>query len=348
MRFLFLILFATIALETKFAGQINALGSTATTKPSSEKDVANLIEQLRSEDLEQQNRALDEIGRMGPAGAGALPDLVALWAQDDDWGLSAAGTVLGMGDAATPYLLKLLDSDTERVRTISATLLADAFHYSAKVSDEAVAKLIGMLDRKNRADRLVAMAVLEETGARGKAAIPKLVSLLSPDDMEQSQSAMFTLVRIEPTVLRQLPEVDPLIPQLQKTLGAPLDPALRARRVVVHLGPKVVPLIPDLVRLSAREQAAQGWASVSEISQIDQSAIDPLVESLKADEPQLRSAAVLILRSVHPTNAGAIAALKKVGANDPSEQVRLDARVAIEWIEAASRRPKPPQTQPVQ
>lgn len=194
-----------------------------------ELDIGLLVKQLRSPDAATSFTACLRLKELGTTAAAALPGVLA--ALDDvNWHVRGnAATVIGsMGKAAssaTPFLACRLGDSEPNVRFAAAHALGDigpgakgAVEALKEALDDedvghrivyaealwridgnavAISALVRSLGDQNKWNRIFAAAVLGETGAAGRPALPSLVKLLRDHDAAVRVRAAQTLWEIE-------------------------------------------------------------------------------------------------------------------------------------------------------
>lgn len=132
------------------------------------------LDNLNAEDRQVRLRAVDDIGLLGPAAAGAIPDLARLLHETDEGiSINAAYALAALGtDAIAPLI--------EGLRSTFHPTACNAAHGLIECGAAAVPALIALLEEGEGAGeaRAYAALALGEIGGDAAAAIPQLIVLL--------------------------------------------------------------------------------------------------------------------------------------------------------------------------
>ena len=137
----------------------------------------------RARDQLLEERAIEVLHEFGPASAPAVPALVGVESSlNDSVGFGSAGlaqaTLVQIGPAALPYLIKTLDSKTPKIRAKAASYLG----HLGPAAGAAAPALAMALNDSNPAVRSSAVIALAQVGPAANAAIPALQAALKPGD----------------------------------------------------------------------------------------------------------------------------------------------------------------------
>lgn len=157
------------------------------TDSTNDKDIQQLIQDLKDKDRYARIAAVEALRKMGDAAA--VPGLIEALS-DSDWGVRwvAAGALGEVGDAAAvPALLQTLPRSDTILREIAAQSLG-------RIGSAAVTGLREMLTHPNKEVRLVVVQTLGEIGRAST--ITDLVDALQDEDWQVRWAAVKALEMI--------------------------------------------------------------------------------------------------------------------------------------------------------
>jgi HEAT repeat protein len=327
---------------------------------------------LQSDRDEEQSVTLAALRDLAPAGVELLPDVVAVWKQDSGrLDTEATEVFYRLVPDVLPALLDLLSHPHRAVRTKAAHLLA-------KHGPAATEPLIRALARLDGEPRLAAVAVLEHSRRRARAAVPALRPLLKHGDERLRFAAALALWRIAGETKETLPIVLDALrrPDVSdrrraaEVLGefaaegtAPAltlalwddDKAVRcAAAVSLALVPGGRGALPSLIRVVSRDtDSAVRHAALRTVRDLARDAesartiVPALTAALNDDDPDVRLRTMEALIEVSDLGLPPPAVLVEF-LDDPAvcntawRLLGLHTRAAVPYLSAALTHPRPP------
>ena len=279
---------------------------------------------LRDADPGNRMLAAESLGRMGPAAEEAVPDLIQLLGEENDFLRSTAVTALAaIGAGAVPALIAAMNHQGPAVRSGAA----DALGGIGAGATEAIPALINLLgDRDYEISHRAASAL----GRIGAAAVPALMQVAAKEDSRVAGMAetAFSYLNAGPN----------LVHELARLLGNNEEkPGVRAfaAKALGRMQEKARDAAPDLARAlgddNSEVRSAARWA----LGRIGPAAVPALREALKNGNSQVRSSAAFALGSMGPAAEDAVPALAQT-LQDENPIVRIEAISALEKIQASS------------
>jgi HEAT repeat protein len=287
--------------------------------------VPSLVPLLKNEQSIVRYQAAAILGGMGPAGAPALPDVLA--ALEAERGLptgqmyvfeelaTAALNLGGDQEKITTPVIALLSHEEEGVRYGAVRLISRIGRRAAA----AVPKLIELLNDPVVPVQIAAAEALGSIGPAAKGATGALAKKVEADDVDLARAATRSLRAFGPAAA-------PAVPALARVLdSSDQNFCIEAAQALAAIGPDAAVAVPALVKqlTDARTPRVEKEVMLAAIAAIGPAAKDalPTVTRLLADkEPALRVAAA--------------AALGKIGSASPESAKRLasalnDSRLAV-------------------
>ena len=167
--------------------------TTRPAEPAAAGDLEALIAQLQGPNVARRESAALGIGRMGAAGKGAVPALVAALRDKVRLGNKAIPEALaGIGLSAIPAIVEAVKGEDPYVRFEAVS----ALRLMGPGAKGAVAALVGALDDENRAVQINACMALAALGAEAREAAPALQRRL--DDPVIGKHAKLALSSVAP------------------------------------------------------------------------------------------------------------------------------------------------------
>lgn len=324
-----------------------------------------LVSQLKDGDPREREEAAFELGKLGPAGAPAIPalrqalgdesgsvrnaavhalgelgakeatgDLIARLQDEDPRVRYAAAIALGQigGSAATtiPPLVNLLADDHYFVRAEAARTLA-------KYGAAAVPALEKALEDRNPEIRHGAAESLGVIGAAARPAMPALIRALGSGDMDLAQAAFTAIGLIGP----RPEDAAQAIPILRKGLqnqrpGARYNCAWALGQIGNRqlLGADREAIAGEVAALLSDKDPIVRWHAAESLQWIGPTAatIPGLTRALVDENPRVRRHAADALGAAGPAAKKALPALRKL-ADDSEPVVAAAAQAAIRKIE---------------
>jgi HEAT repeat protein len=255
-------------------------------------DVLPQVRELLKERASR-NQALFLIGRMGPAGAGAVPDLIRMLKDPD------------------PYL---------RPNVIGA------LGQIGPAAREAVPTLLGMLDQRDHMVRQNIIAYLPYIGTDDPKALVTAVLKGVDQDQDYLRGMVIDLLGAQGRAAADA--VPFLLEELRRPRWAfQVQAATALRRIAPERGRQDgVPLVQKWMRLPGTQLAAAG--AVLRLDPSNKEALEVLLGALKNDQDVPRQQAAEVLESVGPAARKAVPALREA-LRDRVPMVRVCAAAAV-------------------
>jgi HEAT repeat protein len=240
--------------------------------------------------------ALDLIGRMGPAAAGAVPALTKMLADRDTnvrrQAIPALGRIGPAAKSAVPALLEQLNtSDFSIVQSVLNTLRILGSDDSARI----VPAVLKLAKQGPNFNRVLYLSFLADQGPKAAAAVPWLVEELHRPPSDLTTNLAEALFKIDPERARkEAPAV------LRQVLKAFSPSRLQAAALLLRMKPD------------------------------SKEALDLLIDSLQATDVNTRQYVSLILGEFGPSARAAVPALRQA-LRDPAILVRIYAAGSL-WM----------------
>ena len=254
------------------------------------KEIASLIEKLKTNDERELDTAIEKLGKIGKP---AIPALIeALQDQNLLVRRSASQVLAKIGHPAIPDLAKALNNPDAGVRS-SAAYALDRIGAEAK---DAVQDLVPLLKDSDVGVRRDAAYALGRIGAEAKTAVPQLVPLLTNSDLGVRRTATYALEGIGA-------EAKAAVPQLIALLKEDSDANVRrnAAYALGNIGAEAKDAVPQLILLlkdsnvNVRRSAASALERIGAETKI---VVPQLIDLLKDSDTNVRSSAADILVSI--------------------------------------------------
>ena len=201
------------------------------------KEIASLIEKLKTNDERELDTAIEKLGKIGEPAISALSE--ALRDQNLLVRRSAAQVLAKIGHPAIPDLAKALNNPDAGVRSSAASALGGI----GPEAKTAVPKLIFLLKDREANVRGSAASALGSIGAEAKTAARPLVPLLKDREASVRSSAAYALDRIGAEAKDAVQDLVPLLKD--SDVGVRRDAAYALGRI----GAEAKTAVPQLVRL---------------------------------------------------------------------------------------------------
>jgi len=287
--------------------------------------VSAVVPLLKNEQAIVRYQAAAILGGMGPAGAPALPDVLA--ALEAERGLptgqmyvfeelaTAALSLGGDQEKITTPVIALLGNEEEGVRYGAARLIARIGRRAAA----AIPKLVELLNDPVVPVQIAAAEALGAIGPSAKSATSVLAKKVETEDVDLARAATRCLRSFGPAAA-------PAVPALARVLeSSDQNFCIEAAQALAAVGPGAAGAVPALIKqlTDPRTPQVEKESMLDAIAAIGPAAKDalPTVMKLVGDkEPALRVAAA--------------AALGKIGSSSPESVKRLsnalnDSRLAV-------------------
>ena len=278
------------------------------------------------------------LGKMGPAAASALPQLITAL-EDEDAGMQAAAS------GALGKILPAVALKNQRALVLAAA--SDAWCKIGPAAAGAVPQLIMALENKDPEVRAAASDALGKIGPAAADALPQLIAALEDTDARVRAAAAETFGKIGPAAVDALPQ---LIMVLKDT-----DARVRAAAAETFgkIGPAAADALPQLIMGLKDTDARVRAAAAETFGKIGPAAADALphlIMGLKETDARVRAADALpqLIMALQDTDArvraAASEAFGKIGpaAADALPQLIMalqdtDARVRAAASEALGK-----------
>ncbi len=303
----------------------NAAAQSLSASKANPKEIASLIEKLKSNDERELDTAISELGKIGEP---AIPALIeALRDRNLLVRRSAAQILVRIGSPAIPALVKALKNSGVRVR--AAYTLGNI----GAETKTAVPQLIVLLKDSDVDVRVSAAYALRNIGAEAKTALPQLVSLLKDSNANVRRSAASALGSIGAKAKTALPQLVSLLKDSNANVRSSVASALgsigfEAKTAV----PQLVPLLKDSdanVRISAA-------FALGSIGFEAKNAVPQLVFLLKDSEANVRDSAAFALDRIGAEAKAAVPQLVPL-LKDSDANVRISAADVLGRIGAEAQ-----------
>ena len=309
---------------------------------ASPKEIASLIEKLKSNDEKGLDGAVEKLGKIGEP---AIPALINSL-QDNNWLVrrNAAEVLQIIGDRAAPALLQALkDSDVNVNRRVTVLLekiircLSPELSLSTPKSQAktAVPKLTRLLEDSDADVRKSAAYVLGFIGAEAKTAMPKLTALLKNKNSDAGVRAntAYALGNIALEAKTALPDVVLLLTDLLKDPDA--DVLIATGYALANIGVEAktaAPKLTDLLKNPNPNVRKSAEFAFSQIGAEAKSVVPNLTLLLR--DPNNASVRKSALKALGSIGAEAKTALDDVVLlfGHPDADVRKSAAIALRRI----------------
>ncbi len=327
-----------------------------------ENPLPELINTLKSGDLEQQNRALDRLMELGPRAKAAVPALIdALKIRTIS--ISAAATLGAIGaeaKAALPALIETWKNSKEDylVRARAADAVCEI------AGPSAIPLLVHGLTEKNANTRSIAAEALGQYFPKATETIPALIEALKDENADVCITIACILHEFVgracvPALNRALKHSNPAIrvavADILLTFNASDFAAIavaidslnepsstvreKAGQALERAGPAGEPGIKNLAKAVGDADSNVRKRAVSALSAIGpkaKEAVPVLIKALKDQDPDVRWRTAHALSKIGPAARAAIPALIET-LQDEDEQVRFFAICALGEMGAEAR-----------
>ncbi len=319
------------------------------------KEIASLIEKLKTNDERELDAAINKLGQIGkpaiPAlmkalqdqnllvrrsaaevltkiGYPAIPDLAKALNNPDAGVRSSAASALGSIGAeakmAVPQLITLLKDFKAYVRGSAASALGEI----GAESKTAAPQLIPLLKDSDAEVRFRAAYALKKIGAEAKTVVPHLVPLLKDSDAKMRSSAAFVLGSIGAEAKTTVPQLIPLLQDSDAEVRISVASALGNIGVEAKAAvPQLIPLLQDSHE-GVRGSATQALGNIGAEAK---AAVPQLIPLLTDSNPFVPSRAAYALGSIGAEAKTAVPQLILL-LKDSDADVRRSAASALENI----------------
>ena len=330
---------------------------------SKHKIVARMKKVLAGKATGKRAYAAAALEDLGPAAAGAIPEMISALDDRDPGVAASAERALKHLETAAPALAAALDTKDARLRARIASVLAAQ-------GAPAAAALARNFEKGNKALALESAALLGRLGPAAEKAVPTLARAAAGRDEEVRTAASSALTAIgSPAGLwlagalrsaspssragasRVLSEMVPPPAEAAEALAAALeDPDEKVRgnaaRALAAYPPETLALsresfISALFRAArSPDESASVWASIT-LVRMGAPAGKWLAGALKAADPAARAGAALVISRMFPPPAEAAgAALAALKDSDPAVRLAAAGALGVYAMTAPSALPK--------
>ena len=298
--------------------------------PAAAEAVPQLLKALEDEVWMVRSDAAEALGKMGPEAAEAVPQLLKAL-EDEVWIVrqDAAKALSKMGPAAAeavPQLLKLLEDKDWMVRYNSASVLGTMGPAAA----EAVPQLLKLLEDEDE-DEYVRRNAAEALGTMGPAAtaaVPQLLKLLEDSDAYLRGNSAEALGKMGPAAAEAVPQLLKLLEDEKEIVRS------NAARALGEMGPAAAEAVPQLLQALEDEKEivrSNAARALGEMGPAIAEAVPQLLKALEDEVWMVRSDAAEALGKMGPEAAEAVPHLLKA-LEDEDEDVCSHAAEALAKI----------------
>jgi len=305
----------------------NAAAQNLTASKANPKEIASLIEKLKTNDERELDAAIKKLGKIGepaiPALMKALQDKNLLVRR------SAAEALKQIGRPAIPALAKALKNSDANVRTMAAGALG-SIGAEAKT---ALPQLVPLLQDSDADVRSNAAEALGGIGAEAKTALPQLVPLLKDSDADVRSNAAEALGRIGAEAKTALPQLVPLLQDSAPKVRSSVAEALG------RIGAEAKTALPQLVSLlqdSHPKVRSSAAFALGKIGAEAKTALPQLVSLLQDSDADVRRDAAFALGSLGAEAKTALPQLVSL-LKDSNADVRSSATFALGSLGAEAK-----------
>ncbi|MEZ2228183.1 MAG: HEAT repeat domain-containing protein [Microcoleus sp.] len=260
--------------------------STSTTNP---KEIASLIEKLKTNDKKELDATIKKLVKIGEP---AIPALIeALQDQNLLVRRSAAQVLKQIAGPAIPALAKALKNSDADVRSGGASALGIIGAEAKTVAPQ----LVPLLKDSDAKVRKSAASALDNIGVEAKTAVPQLIPLLQDSDPKVRRSAAYVLGNIGVEAKTAVPQ---LIPLLKDS-----DPKVRssAADALGNIGAEAKTAVSQLFPLLKDSDANVRSSAASALGNIGveaKTAVPQLIPLLQDSDPKVRRSAAYVLGNI--------------------------------------------------
>ena len=235
----------------------NAAAQNLSASKANPKEIASLIEKLKTNDERELDAAIEKLGEIGEP---AIPALMAAL-QDKNLQVrrSAAEVLKQIGRPAIPALAKALKNSDANVRSSAASALGRI----GAEAQTALPQLVPLLKDSDAKVRSSAASALGSRSGEAKTALPQLVPLLKDSDANVRHSAASALGGIGAEAKTALLQIVPLLkdsdPNVRYSAALALGSIGAEAKTAV---PQLVPLLKDSDKY-VRGNAASALESIA-------------------------------------------------------------------------------------
>jgi len=305
----------------------NAAAQNLSASKANPKEIASLIDKLKTNDDRELDAAIEKLGEIGE------PAIPALMKAGQDKNLqvrrSAAQVLIQMGPPAIPALAKALKNSDADVRSNAA----EALGRIGAEAKTALPQLVPLLKDSHADVRSNAAEALGRIGAEAKTALPQLVPLLKDSHANVRSNAAEALGSMGAEAKTALPQLVPLLKDSNADVRSNAAGALgRIGAEAKTALPQLVPLLQDS-DANVRSRAA---FALGVIGSEAKTALPQLVSLLKDSDANVRGNAAYALGSLGPEAKTALPQLVSL-LKDSNAEVRSSAAEVFESLGAEAK-----------
>jgi HEAT repeat protein len=305
----------------------NAAAENLSASKANPKEIASLIEKLKTNDGRELDAAIEKLGKIGEPAIPALME--ALQDKNLQVRRSAADVLRQIGPPAIPALAKALKNSDANVRSSAASALG-RIGAEAKTARPQLVFLLKDSDANVRSN---AASALEGIGAEAQTALPQLVPLLKDSDANVRSNAASALGSLGAEAKTALPQLVPLLKDSDAHVRDSAASALGKIGAEAKTAlPQLVPLLQDS-DANVRGNAAFALKSMGAEAK---TAVPQLVSLLKDSDPKVRSSAAFTLGSLGAEAKTALPQLVSL-LKDSDPKVRSSAAEVFESLGAEAK-----------
>ncbi len=278
----------------------NAAAQNLSASKANPKEIASLIEKLKTNDERELDVAIEKLEKIGepaiPALIEALRDKNLLVRQ------SAAEVLQRFRTSAIPALVKASKDSDVRVRRHAAALLEKMTYGTSSVSSETknvMPQLISLLKDSDADVRRSAVSALGIIGAKAKTAVPQLIPLLKDSDADVRRSTASALASIGAEAKTAVPQLVSLLKDSDANVRRSAADALGG------IGAEAKTAVPQLVPLLKDSDANVRRSTASALGRIGaeaKAAVPQLIPLLKDSDANVRKSAASALGRIGDVN----------------------------------------------
>jgi HEAT repeat protein len=210
-----------------------------------------------------------------------------------------------------------------------------------------VSQWVQELQSEDTETRQVAAGTLGNLGAGARDSIPDLTNIMLEDsDPHVRSNAAFSIYRIVSDLRKHRESIPEVVPGLCQAIQDP-EPWVRmnAAMALFSMGPEAGDAVPELIAAASRPENKRGigsftltireqmLAAFGTIGPEAKNAVPLLKAALDEDASNTRRVAARSLGQIGPAARDALEILKELAEDDPSDDVKNNAREAIQQID---------------
>lgn len=285
-------------------------------------DLFELLEELRSDDINISTRAAHSIASLGESGREAIPEIINKFKTPHGEARAEFITITAsFGSVAVPYLIEALANSDISIRRGAC----EALGWIGADASDAIESLIQLLSEPGYD---VSMCAASSLGKIGSPALPKIIHILKFGD-ETIRSLVvqgsFRRMPSELAVERHLLDI------IQDKNAQPLVKKSAIDALQYLKIENYEEIISILVEMLGESSGNLGSASAHTLGKIGPIAAPSVIKVFKSENVRARSWATYAIKFMHPPVKEAVPSLILL-LEDEDQRVRYGARSALERI----------------